>query len=89
MGFFEFIPFLFGALIPGVCMISVIILTLTRWRSSILQLILSVITLAYGIIYAWAIRQSSAFSLGFALYGLPTLIGGLGILLWIRSRPRR
>ena len=89
MGHFEFLPFLFGALVPGICLVGVVLLSCTRWRSSCLQLLLSVVTLAYGIIFAWLIRLSSAFSLGFALYGLPTLIGSTGILIWFRSRVRR
>lgn len=89
MGTFEFLPFLFGALIPGVCMLSVIILAITRWRSSFLQLVLSVTTLAYGIAYAWLIGHSAAYSFAFVLYGLPSLAGGLGLLLWLRSRLRR
>jgi hypothetical protein len=88
MGDFEFLPFLIGAFIPGVSMLAVVVLALTRWRSSVLQLVLSVITLAYGIVYAHLILQRAAFSLGLALYGLPTLTGGLGLLVWVRSRFR-
>ncbi len=88
MGFFEFLPFLLGALIPGLCMLSVVVLAMTRWRSSALQLVLSITSLAYGILYAYFLRHSAAFSLGLALYGLPTLTGGIGILLWVRSRFR-
>jgi hypothetical protein len=53
MGFFEFLPFLLGALIPGLCMLSVVVLAMTRWRSSSPDL--SITSLSYGILYAYLI----------------------------------
>ena len=88
MGYFEWIPFLFGVLIPGICMMGVVVLAMTPWRSSALQLVLSFVTLAYGILYASVIGRSSGFSPLLALYGLPTLWGGLGVLVWLRARRR-
>ena len=76
MGFFEFFPFLIGALIPGTCMLAVIMLSMTRWRGSSLQLGLSLTTVAYGIAYAFLITRSSRFHPLLALYGLPMLVGG-------------
>ena len=86
MGFFEFLPFLIGALIPRACRLAVLVLSMTRWRGSSLQLGLCLTTLAYGIAYAFLITRSSRFHPLLALYGLPTLVGGFGILLWLRSR---
>ncbi len=86
MGVFEFLPFLFGALIPGTCILAVIVIPITRWRGSLLHLGLSLTVLAYEIAYACLISQSDGFHPFMALYGLPTLVGGMGVLIWLRSR---
>jgi hypothetical protein len=73
MGGFDFLPFLIGAWAPGLCMVSVIVLAMTRWRGSLLQRALSLTTLAYGVTYARLIARSAGFSPLMALYGVPTL----------------
>lgn len=70
-------------------MALVVILGLTRLRGSTLQLVLASTTLVYGVIYAALVGRSASFHPLLALYGLPALVGGLGIWLWIRSRGRR
>lgn len=89
MGEFELVIFLFFALIPGICTLSVLVLMFTRWRSSRIQLMLCLVCLGYGITYALLLRMIAGASLMLVIYGLPTLVGGAGLFVLVRSRALR
>jgi hypothetical protein len=86
MGGFEIIGFLSFALIPGLSTLAVLVLTFTRWRSSVFQLILSTVSLGYGIVFAYGISRISYYSFMLFLYGLPLLVGAMGLFVFARGR---
>jgi hypothetical protein len=80
------IAFLIVAIIAAACTLAVVVLAMSRWRSSIVQLVLSIVTLGIGLFYFYATSRANGFVPGMIFYLLPAPVGAFGIFWWFRSR---